>query len=116
MKKVIIIFTTLVMITGFCTTAALAGDYPTKPITIIVPWGAGGMSNLSTRMLGEQMKNILGQPIVYINKPGASGIIGLKALKSAKPDGYTLASGALTLGFTSPYFLDARHRKNLGIS
>jgi tripartite-type tricarboxylate transporter receptor subunit TctC len=107
MKKVFIIFTTLVLIAGFCTSAAVAGDYPTKPITIIVPWGAGGMSNLSTRMLGEQVKNILGQPIVYINKPGASGIIGLKALKSAKPDGYTLASGALTLGFTSPYFLDA---------
>jgi hypothetical protein len=56
MKKVFIIFTTLVLIAGFCTSAAVAGDYPTKPITIIVPWGAGGMSNLSTRMLGEQVK------------------------------------------------------------
>ena len=83
---------------GFCAEAALAEDYPTKPITIIVPWGAGGMSNVSTRMLGEQMKTILGQPIVYINKPGAGGVIGLQALKKAKPDGYTIASGGLTLG------------------
>ncbi len=107
MKKVFMLFTVFVLIAGFCAGAALAGDYPTKPITIIVPWGAGGMSNVSTRMLGEQMKTILGQPIVYINKPGASGIVGLQTLKKAKPDGYTIASGALTLGFTSPYFFDA---------
>lgn len=107
MKKVFVVFAVFILIMGFCAEAALAEDYPTKPITIIVPWGAGGMSNVSTRMLGEQMKAILGQPIVYINKPGAGGVIGLQALKKARPDGYTIASGGLTLGFTSPYFLDA---------
>lgn len=95
------------MISGFCTNAVLGNDYPTKPITIIIPFGAGGMSTLSTRMLGEKMKTILGQPIVFINKPGASGIIGLNAVKKAAPDGYTIGSGPMTMGLTAPYFLDS---------
>ncbi|MGP1678599.1 MAG: Bug family tripartite tricarboxylate transporter substrate binding protein, partial [Burkholderiales bacterium] len=104
MKKVSMAFAAFFLIAGICTDAALADDYPTKPITLIVPWGAGGMSDVSARMLGEKLKAILGQPIVYINKPGASGAIGLQTLKAAKPDGYTLASGALTLAVTAPYF------------
>ena len=107
MKKVILLLTAVFMVLGLILPAAAADNYPSKPITIIVPWGAGGMSNVSTRMLGEKMKAILGQPIVYINKPGASGIIGLKTMLKAKPDGYTLASGPMTLALTSPYFLDA---------
>jgi tripartite-type tricarboxylate transporter receptor subunit TctC len=107
MKKVFMAFTVFILITGLYAGATLAENYPTKPITIIVPWGAGGMSNVSTHMLGEQMKTILGQPIVYINKPGAGGAIGLQTLKKAKPDGYTIASGGLTLGITAPYFLDS---------
>lgn len=107
MKKIFIVFTAFFMLIGFFSNTAIAGDYPSKPITIIIPWGAGGMSNISTRMLGEQMKTILGQPIVYINKPGAGGVVGLQRLKRAKPDGYTLASGPMTLGLTAPYFLDS---------
>ncbi|MBT3225630.1 MAG: tripartite tricarboxylate transporter substrate binding protein [Deltaproteobacteria bacterium] len=106
MKKALVALTVLFMISGFWATSVMAIDYPTKPITIIIPWGAGGMSTLSTRMLGEKMKSILGQPVVFINKPGASGIIGLNAVKKSKPDGYTLASGALTLGLTAPYFFE----------
>mgnify|MGYP006293140167 CR=1 FL=1 len=107
MKKLFIVCALVLFMSGLYTAAFAADNYPTKPITIIVPWGAGGMSNVSTRMLGEQMKKELGKPIVYINKPGASGIIGLKTVRDAKPDGYTLASGGLTLGFTAPFFLDA---------
>jgi len=107
MKKFFVVLTAFFMIIGIFSNAAIADDYPSKPVTIIVPWGAGGMSNVSTRMLGEKMKTILGQPIVYINKPGASGVVGLQALKRAKSDGYTLASGPMTLALTSPYFLDS---------
>ena len=107
MKKLVMVVTVFFMVIGFFSTAAIADDYPSKPITIIVPWGPGGMSNVSTRMLGEQMKSILGQPIVYLNKPGASGVVGLQQLKRAKPDGYTIASGPMTLALTSPYFLDS---------
>lgn len=108
MKRVFCVLFTVMLLAGVSAETAVAADYPVKPITIIVPWGAGGMSNVSTRMLGEQMKKLLGQPFVYINKPGASGIIGLKAVAQAKPDGYTIASGGLTLAYTAPYFLDAQ--------
>lgn len=107
MKKLFLVFAVITLISGLISNAVSAGDYPSKPITIIVPWGAGGMSNVSTRMLGDKMKDVLGQPIIYINKPGASGLIGVQALKKAKPDGYTIASGPMTSALTSPYFLDS---------
>lgn len=109
MKKICMVVTIIFMIGGFYSSAALGIDYPTKPITIIIPFGAGGMSTLSTRMLGEKMTTILGQPIVFINKPGAGGVIGLNAVKKAKPDGYTIGSGPATLALTAPYFLDSEH-------
>lgn len=107
MKKAFMFVAAIFMLSGFWANAVMGIDYPTKPIKIIIPWGAGGMSTLSTRMLGEKMKTILGQPIIFINKPGASGIIGLNAIKKAKPDGYTIGSGPVTLGLTAPYFLDS---------
>ncbi len=107
MRKALAALKALVLAAGLCAGTALAADYPTKPITIIVPWGAGGMSDVTARMLGERLKEILGQPIVYINKGGASGVIGLRAVERAAPDGYTIGSGALTLAISAPYFLDA---------
>ncbi len=107
MKKIFIVLTVFFMLIGAFPNAAVADDYPSKPITLIVPWGAGGMSNVSSRMLGDKMKAILGQPIVYINKPGAGGLIGLQTLQRAKSDGYTIASGPITLALTAPYFLDS---------
>ena len=67
-----------------------AKDWPTKPITIIVPWAAGASTDMTPRTLGPKMSKILGVPIQVVNKPGGSGIIGtLEAVKSP-PDGYTL--------------------------
>jgi tripartite-type tricarboxylate transporter receptor subunit TctC len=108
MRRIFGLVSVCIFMIFFIGNNALAIDYPKKPITIIVPFGAGGMSNISTRMIGEQMKSILGQPIIYLNKPGASGIIGLREVERAKPDGYTLASGALTSAFTAPVFLNQK--------
>ncbi len=67
-----------------------AKDWPTKTITIIVPWAAGGGTDVAGRILVPKMSKILGVPIQAVNKPGGSGIIGtLEAVKSP-PDGYTL--------------------------
>jgi tripartite-type tricarboxylate transporter receptor subunit TctC len=67
-----------------------AKDWPTKQITIIVPWAAGASTDMTPRTLGPRMSKILGVPIQVVNKPGGSGIIGtLEAVKSP-PDGYTL--------------------------
>ncbi len=107
MKKILTILTVLAVVAGVCFPAAAADDYPRKPITVIVPWGPGGMSDVTGRMLFERMKDILGQPLVVVNKGGAGGILGIKSLLSAKPDGYTLGSGCIPLGLTAPFFLDA---------
>lgn len=71
-------------------TAALAADYPTKPITMIIPLGAGGSHDLNARVMTSVLPTYLGQPVVVQLMPGASGRIGTAAAAKAKPDGYTL--------------------------
>jgi tripartite-type tricarboxylate transporter receptor subunit TctC len=70
-------------------TPALAA-YPDKPITLVVPFSAGGDADLAGRNLGAAAQGILKQPIVIVNRVGASGAIGSAAVKEAAPDGYTL--------------------------
>src|SRR5688572_21831884 len=69
--------------------------FPTQQIRIICPFPAGGGTDLTARLLAEQMHKLLGQPVVVENRTGASGMIGTDAAAKAKPDGYTLlvASG-----------------------
>ena len=67
---------------------------PTKPITIIVPWGAGGSTDQVTRVCAGELEAFLGQKIVIVNQPGASGSVGTKTVMDAPKDGYTWASGA----------------------
>jgi tripartite-type tricarboxylate transporter receptor subunit TctC len=67
-----------------------SAQFPNKPITIIVPWAAGGGADITCRMLAPKMKEILGQPVVVKNVPGAGSLLGLQALVDSKPDGYTM--------------------------
>ncbi|MDW5443755.1 tripartite tricarboxylate transporter substrate binding protein [Polaromonas sp. SM01] len=69
---------------------ALAQAYPERPITFICPWPAGGTADQSMRALCQVASRVLGQAIALENKVGASGMIGTKAMASAKPDGYTI--------------------------
>ena len=64
--------------------------YPSRPITLISPYQAGGTTETFARLLSEEFSSILGQPLVIEQKPGASGTIGAKFVAGAKPDGYTL--------------------------
>jgi tripartite-type tricarboxylate transporter receptor subunit TctC len=73
--------------------AALAQDYPKRPITMIVPFAAGGTSDVIARTVAEQMSVALGQPIVIENVAGAGGSIALVRAARAEPDGYTIAIG-----------------------
>ncbi|MEP7069405.1 MAG: tripartite tricarboxylate transporter substrate binding protein [Usitatibacter sp.] len=73
-------------------TTALA-QYPDKPIRLIVPFAAGGVTDTSGRVIAEALSRRLGQPIVIENKPGASGNIGTQMVVNAAPDGYTLVLG-----------------------
>ena len=68
----------------------LAADYPERPITFICPWPAGGTADQSMRTLCQVASRVLGQSIAVDNRAGAAGMIGAKALATAKPDGYTI--------------------------
>ncbi|MGY3537379.1 tripartite-type tricarboxylate transporter receptor subunit TctC [Bradyrhizobium sp. USDA 4515] len=79
-------------------TAALAQDYPTKPITLIVPWPAGGSTDISMRAIAESASKVLGQPIAVDNKAGGGGTVGPATMAAgAKPDGYTIAQIPITV-------------------
>lgn len=81
-----------------------AEKYPSKPITFVVPWGPGGMTDVTARLLAEKFKVELGQPILVMNKPGASGILGLKYALSREADGYTVVVTPMTDALTNAYF------------
>ena len=84
---------------------APAQSYPAKAITLIVPCPAGGRTDLTARALAEALKDDLRQPVVVVNKPGASGVLGAKEVAGAQPDGYTLglfSTGFLTTQYTVP--------------
>ncbi len=70
--------------------SALAQTYPERPVTFICPWPAGGTADQSMRALCQVASRVLGQAIAVENRAGASGMIGTKAMASAKPDGYTI--------------------------
>ena len=83
--------------------AAAADAYPSRPVTLIVPWPAGGSTDTHLRKLSEIASRHLGQPIVIENKPGGGGMLGPGVMaKSAAPDGYTIAQ--ITVGaFRQPF-------------
>ncbi|HSJ42054.1 MAG TPA: tripartite tricarboxylate transporter substrate-binding protein, partial [Xanthobacteraceae bacterium] len=69
---------------------ALAQNYPTKPIRMIVPYPAGGVADVSARIVAQKLGESLGQQVVIENRAGASGTLGANAVAKAAPDGYTL--------------------------
>src|SRR5712672_2547524 len=80
----------LALLATVLATASLAQDYPTRPVKIIVPFGAGGPADVTARQIGSILQENFGQPFVIEDRPGAGGVIGtVEAAKSA-PDGYTL--------------------------
>ena len=83
--------------------ASHAQDYPTKPITLIVPWPAGGSTDISMRAIAESASKVLGQPIAIDNKAGGGGTVGPATMAAAaKPDGYTIAQIPITV-FRYPF-------------
>ena len=86
-----------------------AQDYPTRPVTIIVPTAAGGGVDFTGRLIAAELQSALGKPFVVENKGGASGNIGTLQAARAAPDGYTLFLGMSGFHVTNPaLFSDLR--------
>ena len=83
----------LAAIAALLAATAVQAQYPDKPIRLVVPFAAGGVTDTSGRVIAEALSKRLGQPIVVENKPGASGNIGTQLVATAPPDGYTLVLG-----------------------
>jgi len=86
------------LLAGLAAIAALpvlADSFPSKPITIIVPFPPGGTTDVLARTVGQKLTEALGQPVIVDNKPGAGATIGAALVAKAQPDGYTLLMGAV---------------------
>jgi tripartite-type tricarboxylate transporter receptor subunit TctC len=83
-------------------TPVLADQYPTKPITVIVPFAAGGPTDVVARLVGERMGRTLGQTLIVENIGGAGGTLGMTRAVQAAPDGYTIAIGNMGTQSAAP--------------
>jgi tripartite-type tricarboxylate transporter receptor subunit TctC len=86
-----------VILGGVATAAARAQEYPARPVEMVVPFAAGGGSELLARLISDGLTKRLGQPFVIINRPGANTNIGTFSVVRAKPDGYTLLIASVGL-------------------
>ncbi|MBV8029914.1 MAG: tripartite tricarboxylate transporter substrate binding protein [Betaproteobacteria bacterium] len=80
----------LALVTLAFASLASSQNYPNRPITLIVPWGAGGGTDATARIIGSLLERELGQPINVVNRTGGSGVVGHQAIASSPADGYTL--------------------------
>jgi tripartite-type tricarboxylate transporter receptor subunit TctC len=84
-------FLAVAFLLPFLAIPVMAAEFPSKPITLICPWGAGGTTDIYLRVLGEAASKYLGQPVIIENKPGGGGTAGPSVMAAqAKPDGYTI--------------------------
>ena len=86
-------------------------DYPTRPITMVVPFSPGGGADLGSKVVAEKISSFLGKPIISEYKPGAGGALGAALVAKSKPDGYTFVAGSQTTLVIAPMT-----KKDLGYS
>ncbi len=84
-----------VALLGMSLSAAAAQDYPSRPVTIVIPFTAGGPADTAARTFAETLRHHLGQSLIAENRPAASGITGTEAVAQGEPDGYTLLLGGI---------------------
>ena len=85
----------------------IASAYPTEPVTLVVPFRAGSAPDTTIRVLAEEAERDLGQKLVILNRPGAGGAIGVRAVVQAAPDGYTIGMAAVAVLTLQPLVMDA---------
>jgi tripartite-type tricarboxylate transporter receptor subunit TctC len=97
------------LVLGGVEAGAQSAAYPDRPVKILVPYAPGGATDIVARIIGEQMRQTLGQPVVIENKPGANGIIAVEEMARAKPDGHTLMVGNVTTNAIAPVLYRKRY-------
>jgi tripartite-type tricarboxylate transporter receptor subunit TctC len=90
-------------ITAFGVSALAAENYPTKPITIVLPYATGGAADLLARLAAQAVQDKLGQSVIVESRPGAGGVLGTEYVARAKPDGYTMLMTASGTMAVNPY-------------
>src|SRR5688572_30429133 len=75
-----------------------AAEFPVRPITFIVPWGAGGGTDSVARIIASVLERDLGKPVNVVNRMGGSGVVGHSAIANARPDGYTIGIVTVEIG------------------
>jgi tripartite-type tricarboxylate transporter receptor subunit TctC len=93
-------------------------DYPAKPISLIVPFSAGGRTDVIGRIIAQHLQTALGKPVAVVNKPGASSVLGATEVADAKPDGYTLgffSTSAVTAQYTVPTPMSLKNYRLIAI-
>ena len=108
---------TLAMLSALCLAAlgmgAQAQDkYPSKPVKVLVPYAPGGATDITSRLFGEQLKNLLGQQFVVESKPGAFGILAIEDMIRSRPDGYTLMVGNVSTNAITPILYQKKFSTN----
>lgn len=109
MKKIKIIKVSFVLF-GLLTLVGVSWaetDYPVKPITFLCPWSPGGIGDTVARLFAESARKYLPQPLIVVNRPGASGTTAMAELVKSKPDGYTLAEGGTGEGASTLHIVSA---------
>lgn len=102
MRKQLLLSVALLVLAAILGGNASSQSYPTKPIRFVVPWPAGGVADITTRLIARKLGENMGQTLVVDNRAGATGIIGCELVARAKPDGYTLLMGTTTTHATNP--------------
>jgi tripartite-type tricarboxylate transporter receptor subunit TctC len=92
---------------------ALAEDtYPSRPVKILVPYGPGGATDIAARILGENIRDIIGQAFYVENRPGGYGILAIEDMARARPDGYTLMVGNVSTNAITPVLFKSKLKIN----
>ena len=104
LRRLLLASLTLGMVTG--SVAWAQSNYPNRPVKLIIPFSAGGATDLIVRELAKGLTDIWGQPVVPENKPGASGVIAVETTARATPDGYTILLGSESFFSVLPFLND----------
>ncbi|WP_424810966.1 tripartite tricarboxylate transporter substrate binding protein [Roseococcus sp. YIM B11640] len=88
---------------------ARAAAWPEREITVIVQYGAGGSTDVSTRAIASEAEKILGVPVQIVNRPGGQGTVGVQQIAAARPDGYTIGTTGLAGLAIAPHMLDVSY-------